>query len=68
LESVFLDEGFGSLDADTLDTVAAAMEALASGGRVVGLVTHVRELADRVPTRFEVTKGPRTSAVVRVEA
>ena len=68
LESIFLDEGFGSLDADTLDTVGAAIEALAANGRVVGLVTHVRELAERVPVRFEVSKTIRSSAVERVEA
>jgi exonuclease SbcC len=65
LEAIFLDEGFGSLDPDTLDTVAAAIENLAAGGRVVGIVTHVRELAERVPVRFEVEKGPTTSTVRR---
>ena len=54
LESLFLDEGFGTLDPDTLDVVAAALEELGSRGRVVGIVTHVRDLADRLPVRFEV--------------
>jgi exonuclease SbcC len=67
LEAIFLDEGFGTLDPDTLDTVAAAIEGLAAGGRVVGVVTHVRDLADRVPVRFEVDKGPTGSTVRRVE-
>jgi DNA repair protein SbcC/Rad50 len=67
LEAIFLDEGFGTLDAETLDTVAAAIENLAASGRVVGLVTHVRELAERVPVRFEVERGPTTSVVKRVE-
>jgi exonuclease SbcC len=67
LESIFLDEGFGALDAETLDTVAAAIEELGSQGRTVGLVSHVAELAERVPVRFEVTKGPVTSTVERVE-
>ena len=65
LEAIFLDEGFGTLDPDTLDTVAAAIENLAAGGRVVAIVTHVRELADRIPARFEVEKGPATSTVRR---
>jgi exonuclease SbcC len=68
LEAVFLDEGFGTLDPDTLDTVAAAIENLGATGRMVGIVTHVRELAERVPLRFEVTKGPRSSRVDRVLA
>ncbi|HWW54812.1 MAG TPA: SbcC/MukB-like Walker B domain-containing protein, partial [Acidimicrobiales bacterium] len=67
LEAIFLDEGFGALDPDTLDTVAAAIENLAAEGRVVGIVTHVRDLADRIPVRFEVEKGPTTSTVRRVE-
>jgi exonuclease SbcC len=68
LDAIFLDEGFGSLDADSLDTVAATLETLGGDGRMVGIVTHVRELADRVPVRYEVAKGPRTSTVTRVEA
>ncbi|MCE7884901.1 MAG: SMC family ATPase [Actinobacteria bacterium ATB1] len=68
LESIFLDEGFGTLDSETLDVVAAAMEELGAEGTVVGLVTHVRELADRVPVRFEVRPEPEGSTVERVDA
>lgn len=68
LESLFLDEGFGTLDPDTLDVVAAALEELGARGRVVGLVTHVRELAERLPVRFEVRKGPAGSTVTRHDA
>lgn len=67
LESIFLDEGFGTLDGQTLDVVTAAIEELGARGRTVGLVTHVRELADRVPIRFEVHRTPSTSTVERVE-
>ncbi len=66
LESLFLDEGFGTLDADTLDTVASAIEELGARGRVVGIVTHVAELAQRVPVRFEVTKSPAGATVTKV--
>jgi DNA repair protein SbcC/Rad50 len=66
LETIFLDEGFGTLDPDTLATVAATVENLAAGGRMVGIVTHVRELADTVPVQFRVTKDARTAAVERV--
>jgi DNA repair protein SbcC/Rad50 len=66
LESIFLDEGFGTLDPETLAVVADAIESLGSGERMVGVVTHVRELADRVPVRYEVRKGLRTSTVERV--
>ena len=68
LESLFLDEGFGTLDPETLDVVAAAIEELGAAGRMVCVVTHIRELAERMPVRFEVSKGPVTSSVERVEA
>lgn len=67
LESVFLDEGFGTLDPEALDVVAAAIEELGAGGRMVGIVTHIRELADRMPVRYEVHKDTDGSHVERVE-
>jgi DNA repair protein SbcC/Rad50 len=68
LESLFLDEGFGTLDADTLDVVASAIEELGSRGRMVGVVTHVRDLSERMPVRFDVRRGPTGSTVRRVDA
>jgi DNA repair protein SbcC/Rad50 len=65
LDSIFLDEGFGTLDPETLEVVAATLEALAQGDRMVGVVTHVSGLAERVPVRFRVTRNARTSVVVR---
>ena len=66
LESIVLDEGFGTLDAATLDVVAATLENLAArGDRMVGVVTHVQALAERVPVRFEVHKDARTAHVER---
>jgi exonuclease SbcC len=67
LESIFLDEGFGTLDPQTLDVVAAAIEELGARGRTVGLVTHVRDLAERMPVRFEVREGPGGATVQRVD-
>jgi DNA repair protein SbcC/Rad50 len=67
LESIMLDEGFGSLDAATLDAVAATLENLAArGDRMVGVVTHVPALAERIPVRYEVSKDARSSRVARV--
>ena len=67
LESIVLDEGFGTLDATTLDVVAATLENLAArGDRMVGVVTHVNALADRIPVRFEVHKDARSAHVERV--
>ena len=65
LDSLFLDEGFGSLDPETLETVTSAVEALREGGRLVGIITHIGELAERMPVRFVVHKSPRGSRVVR---
>jgi exonuclease SbcC len=66
LESLFLDEGFGTLDADTLEVVVGALDALHGGQRRVGIVTHVRELAERLPARLEVASagGTATATVV----
>jgi len=67
LESIMLDEGFGTLDVATLDTVAATLENLAArGDRMVGVVTHVSALADRIPVRFQVSKDTRTSRIERI--
>jgi exonuclease SbcC len=67
LESIVLDEGFGTLDASTLDTVAATLENLAArGDRMVGVVTHVGPLAERIPVRFEVSRDARTARVERI--
>lgn len=63
LDAIFLDEGFGTLDPESLEVVASTIENLGRDGRVVGIITHVRELADRVPVRFEVTKSHRGSTV-----
>jgi exonuclease SbcC len=66
LESIFIDEGFGSLDDANLEIVASTLENLAvRGDRVVGLITHVPALAERVPVRFAVSRDERTSTVVR---
>jgi DNA repair protein SbcC/Rad50 len=64
LNSMFLDEGFGTLDEDTLETVATTLERLAADSdRMVGVITHVQALADRVPVRFVVSHTGGTSAL-----
>lgn len=69
LESIFLDEGFGTLDDTTLDVVAGTLENLASSGsRMVGVITHVSALAERIPVRFQVTRDGSGSHIDRVMA
>lgn len=67
LDTLFVDEGFGSLDSDTLDEVMNALDELRAGGRVVGLVSHVEELRLRIPTRLRVRKA-RTGSTVEYAA
>jgi exonuclease SbcC len=67
LDTLFVDEGFGTLDAETLDVVMNILDELRAGGRVVGLVSHVEELRQRIPTRLRVRKS-RTGSTVEVRA
>jgi exonuclease SbcC len=65
LESIFLDEGFGTLDPEALDTVAVTLESLAQGDRMVGVVTHVTALAERATLRYQVRRVNNVSTVTR---
>jgi exonuclease SbcC len=67
LETVLLDEGFGTLDPDSLDIVATALEELGAQGRMVGIVTHVQELAERLPVRYQVSKVGGAATIARVD-
>ena len=68
LDTLFIDEGFGSLDADTLDQVMGVIDDLRDRGRVIGIVSHVTDLKDRVPERLEVRRLPDGSSAVKVVA
>jgi DNA repair protein SbcC/Rad50 len=63
LDSLFIDEGFGTLDTETLDDAAQAIERLPRRGRTVGLITHLEELSARMPARVRVAKRPEGSRV-----
>src|SRR6266704_3683861 len=67
-ETLFIDEGFGSLDADTLDQVLGVIDELRDRGRAVGIVSHVADLKDRVAERLEVRRLPDGSSTLRVVA
>jgi exonuclease SbcC len=56
IDTLFVDEGFGTLDADTLDDVMDRLDGLRAGGRTVGVVSHVHELRTRIPTQLHVQK------------
>lgn len=57
LDAIFVDEGFGSLDPESLELALATLVELQSGGRLVGLISHVTELKERIDTRIEVRPG-----------
>ncbi|NGN94960.1 SMC family ATPase [Nocardioides sp. KC13] len=63
LDTLFVDEGFGSLDADTLDDVLDVLDTLREGGRIIGVVSHVTEMRERIPTQLAVTKGREGSTL-----
>ena len=63
LHTLFVDEGFGSLDQDTLEQVMEVLDSLREGGRLVGVVSHVTELRARIPTHVEVVKTSEGSSV-----
>jgi exonuclease SbcC len=63
IETLFIDEGFGSLDDETLDEVMDVLDGLRTGGRAVGVVSHLGELRQRIATRLEVRKSPHGSTV-----
>jgi exonuclease SbcC len=63
LDAIILDEGFGTLDDESLDTVASVLEELTGRGLMVGVITHVKELAARAPVRYEVRREAKGAAV-----
>jgi DNA repair protein SbcC/Rad50 len=63
IDTLFIDEGFGSLDPETLEDVMDTLDTLRDGGRVVGLVSHVPELRSRITTQLEVVKGRSGSSL-----
>ncbi len=57
IESLFIDEGFGTLDADSLDVAIAALDGLRRDRKTVGVISHVELLKERIPTQIVVEKG-----------
>jgi exonuclease SbcC len=62
LETVFVDEGFGSLDDESLDLAISSLMSLNEGGRLVGIISHVSELRERIDARLEVSAGKSGSS------
>jgi exonuclease SbcC len=56
IDSLFLDEGFGTLDAETLDIALDALDNLNASGKMIGVISHIESMKDRIPTQLSVTK------------
>ena len=63
LQTLFVDEGFGSLDEESLEQVMAVLDTLREGGRAVGIVSHVAELRTRIPHQLQVLKTQSGSRI-----
>ncbi len=63
LESLFIDEGFGTLNPETLQVVSETIQSLRAGGRMVGIITHIPEPRDEFEQKILVTKSASGSAV-----
>ena len=67
LNSLFLDEGFGTLDTETLDIAIAALEGLRMQGRSIFLISHIQELTRRLPVKIQVNKKGNGSSSVKIQ-
>jgi exonuclease SbcC len=67
VESLFIDEGFGSLDSDTLGVAMDALDALQSLGRKVGVISHVQEMTERISTKVLVRPAGGGSSAITVQ-
>ncbi|MDE9500359.1 exonuclease SbcC family protein, partial [Xenorhabdus bovienii] len=57
IESLFLDEGFGTLDPETLDIALDALDHLNASGKTIGIISHVEALKERIPVQIKVEKN-----------
>lgn len=68
LDTLFIDEGFGSLDDETLDLAMRTLDELRQGGRTVGVISHVASMKDQLPAQVRVTATPRGPSVIRQDS
>ncbi len=66
INSLFIDEGFGTLDSDTLDIAISALENLQAKGKTVGIISHVEALKERIGTQIQLAKQPGGSSKIKV--
>ncbi|PCI32235.1 MAG: hypothetical protein COB60_09775 [Flavobacteriaceae bacterium] len=66
IDSLFIDEGFGTLDSSTLETVIATLETLQAQGKMIGIISHVDNLKERIPTQIQVHKKSNGVSAVTI--
>ncbi|WP_434036810.1 AAA family ATPase [Formosa sp. 4Alg 33] len=66
IDSLFIDEGFGTLDNNTLETVITTLETLQSQGKLIGIISHVENLKERIPTQVQITKKSNGVSTVQI--
>ncbi|ANP73391.1 AAA family ATPase [Cryobacterium arcticum] len=59
LDTLFVDEGFGSLDAETLETAMSTLDSLRAGGRTIGLISHVESMKEQIPAKLQIRVTPQ---------
>ena len=64
LEAMFIDEGFGSLDAEVLDLAVSTLSEMAGADRIIGIISHVAELQERIDKRIQVEKTSVGSKII----
>ena len=64
--SLFIDEGFGTLDTNALETVISTLETLQSQGKMIGIISHVENLKERIAVQIQVTKRSNGVSVISV--
>lgn len=64
INSLFIDEGFGTLDAETLDVAITALENLQANGKSIGIISHVEALKDRIGTQIQLSRQPGGSSKI----
>lgn len=67
IDTVFIDEGFGSLDSESLEQALQVLDRLTAGNRLVGIISHVSELKERIDQKIVVTKGT-TGSHIQIES
>jgi exonuclease SbcC len=63
IDTLFIDEGFGALDAESLEMAIQTLVGLSEGNRLVGIISHVSELKERIDRQIVVSKSHRGSSI-----